>query len=276
MKLCLSFSLLPGLVLFLPLFFFSCQPEGKQVTESETPVQQIALTLPYTLPLNAQTLRGDTTITLAQDLFFKEEKSYQAFSLRQTLLPWVEQLADTTDLDVIFTCSDGYEPSMPLATVLANEGFLAYQDLDQTGQPWPDSVAEKFAPYYLVWTHLKGPEAGFHWPYGLVSIRFNQHSTEFAAATPTTEAALPGFALFKNNCMKCHSINKVGGELGPEFNYPQNITEYWDKETIWAFVRAPQSFRYNSKMPPQPGLSREDFDAIYAYLIQMKEQKIGA
>jgi cytochrome c2 len=74
--------------------------------------------------------------------------------------------------------------------------------------------------------------------------------------------------------MKCHGINKVGGVMGPEFNYPKNITEYWDTEDIWAFVQNPQSFRYSSSMPAQTDLKREGFDEIIAYLEVMKDYKL--
>jgi cytochrome c2 len=259
--------------LLIGMLCLACQEEQKTPESTPEPVSLATPSLPIMIPLGLQHVKGDTVVHIEHDLFFKKPKSYQAYSLQSTLQDWVSQLADTSGVDVIFTCTDGYAPSMPLNRVLAGDGFLAYRDMSLKGGNWPDSIHDKFTPYYLVWTHLKGPKEGFHWPYGLASLRLNLRAGEFAAALPPSEATMAGYGLFKDNCMKCHAINKVGGQLGPEFNYPRNITEYWEKETIWEFVKAPQSFRYNSKMPPQPSLQREDFEHIYAYLQSMKGQQ---
>lgn len=260
------------------LGFWGCEPTPSQTSPaavpSSTSIEEEKFSLPYTLALNSETLQGDTTVHLQKDVFFGLTKSYLAYSLQQTIGQTVAQLSDTVGVEVIFTCSDGYAPSMPLQTVLEHAGFVAYQDLDQTGQAWPDSLAAKFEPYYLVWANEQGPKAGFHWPYGLVSITFAKGEAAFADAIPMNEAVLPGYELFKNNCMKCHAINKVGGVLGPEFNHPRSITEYWSKEDIWAFAKSPQSFRYNSQMPPQAHLKREEFEAMYDYMVQMQQQKL--
>ena len=60
--------------------------------------------------------------------------------------------------------------------------------------------------------------------------------------------------------------------MGPEFNFPKSITEYWKKEDIYNFLRNPQSYRYSAKMPAVK-LSREDFEEIYGYLKAMKGVK---
>jgi cytochrome c2 len=36
------------------------------------------------------------------------------------------------------------------------------------------------------------------------------------------------YELFKKN-VTCHAINKIGGNMGPELNYPKSVTEYWNK-----------------------------------------------
>ncbi|MEL6652723.1 MAG: cytochrome c, partial [Bacteroidota bacterium] len=110
------------------------------------------------------------------------------------------------------------------------------------------------------------------WPYAVTDIRLSKAGEEFLAAMPPDEAHLEGFELFKHTCIKCHTVNKVGGSMGPELNFPRNITEYWQKEDIWAFVQSPQSFRYNSKMPPMANLEREEFELIYGYLSSMVGQ----
>ncbi|MFT4639418.1 MAG: cytochrome c2 [Verrucomicrobiales bacterium] len=66
----------------------------------------------------------------------------------------------------------------------------------------------------------------------------------------TTPKHRKGFDLFRKNCMVCHAIDGSGGTMGPELHSPRNVTEYWKEEMIPAFVKKPQSFRHNAKMPP--------------------------
>ncbi|MFK7921076.1 MAG: cytochrome c [Bacteroidia bacterium] len=244
----------------------ACTSSPETATD-KTSLEELAttsITLPYELLLEPSVLRSKTEITVPNDLVLKGEQQYQAFSLRGTLAPILAQIADTTKLELIFVCSDGYEANMKLSTALSHEGYIAFGG-------WPKSEDAKFAPYYLVWTDTNAHQnKKLVWPFAVISIRLSNLQNEFKAALPNDESLYAGFELFKQHCIKCHGINKAGGNMGPEFNYPKSITEYWQKEDVWAFIQAPQSYRYSSQMPPQVGLNRDDFEQIYAYLQGMK------
>lgn len=217
----------------------------------------------------------DTIITIEHDEFFKQKKRYKAYPLAPILKPLLAKVKDTTNLRVTFTCTDGYAPNMNLSKVLSHKAYLAVQDLDQAGlgKDWADSLANKFRPFYLVWRDALEGDAGFAWPYGVAEIRIASFFHDFADAFPLhNPSAQKGFQLFQIHCMKCHSINKIGGVMGPEFNYPKSITEYWEKEDIYNFLSNPQSFRYSAKMPAVK-LSRGEFEEIYGYLEAMKGVK---
>lgn len=217
----------------------------------------------------------DTLIIIEHDEFFKQKKTYKAYPLAPILAPLLAKVKDTTNLRVTFTCTDGYAPNMNLSKVIQNKAFLAVQDLDQAkvGKDWADSLANKFRPYYLVWQNTPEGDPSFAWPYGLAEVRIASFFYDFADAFPLHDkAAQKGFNLFQIHCMKCHSVNKIGGVMGPEFNYPKSITEYWKKEDIYQFMRNPQSYRYSAKMPAV-ALSEEEFEEIYGYLVAMKEVK---
>ena len=85
---------------------------------------------------------------------------------------------------------------------------------------------------------------------------------------------MKGFAIFKSSCIRCHSINLQGGDLGPELNAPQNVTEYWRPEILRAFIQNSTAFRYKSKMPAFPDMTAKQLDQLLAYLKHMKEHKI--
>ncbi|MEM6343800.1 MAG: cytochrome c [Bacteroidota bacterium] len=254
------------IILVAALFALTACGEKKaqKPKESVKTSTSSTLSLPHEFVLEPSVLRRKSAVKIEEDLVLKGEQSYQAFSLRRTLIPILEQLADTAKLEVIFVCSDGYEANMKLTEALRAEGFIAFEG-------WPAAQNAKFAPYYVVWADEGAAKnKKLPWPYAVTSIRLTRSEDEFMAALPPDSVHYAGFELFKQRCIKCHGINKVGGILGPELNYPKSITEYWGKEDIWAFLQAPQSYRYSSKMPPQLGLTREDFEKIYGYLVSMQ------
>ena len=267
-----------SLLLFCILYALSaCEPvanTGQAGQETLAPATEpaSAAELPITIDLTSAELQYDTTIVVPDDGFFKTKKEYRGYPLSRNLAPIIAGLADTVGLVLTFVCSDGYTVSMPYATLNGSEAFLAYRDLEAKGD-WFREVAAKFPPYYLVWPEWSGDVKQYPWPYGLLEIRITRFLEEFAAAIPQDPAVEKGFHLFTGYCIKCHSINQVGGNLGPEFNYPKNITEYWAKEDIWSFAKNPQAYRYNSKMPPVADLNREEFEEVYRYLLAMKKQK---
>ena len=210
------------------------------------------------------------------DQVSKSEKSFQGYKL----LDLIETLIDTSlwspdECVLVFECKDGYMPSLPLRLAFLREGWVAVREMGlPTGQNWAPDQEATFAPYYLIWEDTPSKGHVYPWPYGLKTLKVRKQALAYASSLPEEVPHLmEGFHLYKTSCMKCHSINKVGGNMGPELNYPKNITTYWQKEDIWEFIKAPYTYRYNAKMPPMNTLSREDFEKIYAYLKHMASRK---
>jgi len=222
----------------------------------------------------AGALPSEEELQIRNDLVLKRPIQYTGFSLQKILNEQFDlSLVDTASSTLVLVCADGYAPTMPLADALRAKGLVARAMAGDT--IWRDSLGQKFAPYYLVWEDTDTAVYNYPWPYALVSLQITSAAEQFRDALPPEEAGVAaGFALFRDKCMKCHSVNKVGGIMGPEFNYPKNITEYWEVEHMWQFVKNPQSYRYRSTMPAQKDLKREDFDAIIAYLKVMARNKI--
>ncbi len=245
------------------------------VTESTPPPDSLAAELVIDLTKLQQL--GDT-VPIKYDAFFKTAKKYIGFSL-QLLVDSIITVNkfDTTDAVAVFECVDGYRPTMPISLVLGNKkGFIATRDLDAlAGKNWIDSLDKKMKPFYLVWQDVPKDDHRFMWPYGLYAMRLVSAGTAFKDVYPfDAPEMVAGFQLFNQNCMKCHSVNKVGGVMGPEMNVPKNITEYWTDENIIAFAKNPQSFRYRSMMAPVSGVSDEEFKNILDYLKYIAKHKI--
>jgi mono/diheme cytochrome c family protein len=173
-----------------------------------------------------------------------------------------------------FVCLDGYAFHAPLSALKGGQGMLATGIQGEEG--WPSFQRGKSAltpaPFFLVW----GGEPVTRerpWPYQLVTIEVIDRSDRDATLAGDSAYAA-GRALFEGRCLSCHSINLVGGQLGPELNVPMNILEYRERDQLAAFIRSPQSFRAASPMPPQSGLSDDELSAILDYLGGMADHKV--
>jgi len=272
-------------LLLLALLLFACQPEKTDETEvsEEEMVEEVSDETAPLLEVNLAhakeegTLAATEIVTASFDPVFKRVKKYEAIPLK----PYLEKLItasnlDTANTEIIFLCKDGYNPGMALSKVMQNEPYLAIRDLDAPeGKNWMDTLQGKWPPFYLIWTNHSKGDKGYTWPYGLKYLQFKTSDGAYKAAFPLDESKIAGFELYKEKCIKCHSMNMVGGVMGPEMNVPKNITEYWKMEDIKAFVKNPYAYRYNSKMPPVVGLKEMELELIIDYIAYMKEQKIA-
>jgi mono/diheme cytochrome c family protein len=233
------------------------------------------------------TLAGATPPAVTAEIMdpvYKKPKRYAGYRLADLLRkawPDADRWA-AEGAELVFHCVDGYAPSMELARALAGDGIVAVRDLDRpAGDPWEPFAQGKQtitpAPFYLVWRGVDGADAHYKWPYQLVSLSVETFDARYARAAPPDgagDAARRGFRVFVQNCASCHSVNLVGGDLGPELNVPRNVTEYWSAEHLAAFIKAPETYRARSKMPGFGHLADAERAAIIAYLAAMRGRKI--
>ncbi|HTT07616.1 MAG TPA: c-type cytochrome [Gammaproteobacteria bacterium] len=218
------------------------------------------------------------SVTL-DDPVYQKEKTFDGFEL-QEVLGLLGPSTEGVD-EIVFQSTDGYAPSLPMSKALAHGAILAYQehgnprkwDKIRQGKAWLSP-----APFYLVWKEGKELGEEFPWPYQLIKIELVKFSSKFAKLYPAEakndSAVMRGFVDFKTNCMRCHSINLEGGDLAPELNIPQNVTEYWSRDTLKNFIANPGAFRAKSKMPPfEDVLKSGGIDDILEYLDYMKVHK---
>lgn len=208
------------------------------------------------------------------DPYYQRPKRWRALPLE----PVLRLAFPTQDLrrkEFTLRASDGYTVPIPGALLLEGGAYLAFADAEGPWEPIGPKKADP-SPWYLVWKGAAQVELGTHpRPWALASIAIESFETVFPLVVPRSKEprVLQGFAMFREQCLKCHTINQQGGHVGPELNVPKNITEYRDEKFLRAWIRNPFDFRI-SLMPPSPQLSEDELDALLAYLSSMKNSKI--
>ncbi len=276
---CFPFCYLLYFLLFLVLAFGACAEEdkmGQQLKEvaKETLAEQRIAQFDLDFLLREEHGLVAEEVLVKYDHTLKHEQKYKAYPFSvvfDSLLAlgnyeWIRS-SDPAKILVTYKCVDGYNATMTLDKALSKESYLAFTDLTSETEAWTSKMASKMPPFYLVWEEIPYDDHSLVWPYGLSKLMLTPYESTYATIMPKENLA--GFHLYETHCLKCHSLNKVGGVMGPEFNYPRNILSYWNEDDIWAFINAPKSFRYSSKMPPITYLQRAEFDEIVKYLREL-------
>ncbi|MGR9044001.1 MAG: c-type cytochrome [Gammaproteobacteria bacterium] len=224
-------------------------------------------------------------ITIKKDPVYKGTKHYQGYPLTEIIktLTLPEPYRDD-DKVIVFTAKDGYRVAMAFDDALKEQGYLAYRDHDAAaGAEWTEFKFGKQkmtpAPFYLVWPKPGLDKWRYPWPFQLTKISLEPISVYFGAAAPKSPDAdvRNGFSLFATYCIRCHSVNLAGGQVGPELNVPQNITEYFIEQALSGFILNAPAYRSGTKMPAfVDTLEPDQVRSIIHYLRHMKTEKIDA
>lgn len=215
----------------------------------------------------------------------KKEVTFKAFPAAE-LLTQVYGPDWRKSEEALFTCSDGYQPSLPVSEFSTHTGYLAFARTDDAdfSVMSPDTHEKvPMGPLYLVWENIQdaalrkqGTDPG--WPYQVTTVDLIRFVDRFPRLTPpagSPAAAQRGFLQFRKRCLSCHTINGDGGAKGVELNYPANPTEYWNADWLKKWITDPHTVRYNSEMHAfhQDAGWEADRDAVIAYLKAMAGAK---
>ncbi|MDD5151623.1 MAG: c-type cytochrome [Flavobacterium sp.] len=260
------------------LSFLSCNQKKEQKVEAIAIAQtEIKLDL---LDLQKKNKLGkDTIVTIANDPVYHKQKKYKA--VNASLL--IKNEIDLTKIDpkntkIVFECIDGYKPEMPLELFLNANSYLAFQDVDAPkGSNWEtilkDGNEMNAEPFYIVYPSVSDKDTHYKWPYNLVKMYLEPLNKSIIELYPLKNRKLEsGYVLFKNYCLTCHSINRIGGTMGPELNEPKSVTEYWKEKELVDYIVNPASFRNKVKMPTL-GITKQQSQEIVDYLKYMSENK---
>ena len=149
---------------------------------------------------------------------------------------------------IIITCTDGYQPVLKGEYFIDNKAVLAYEEVSPKNRISEDGKWTKVkmedeyvtpGPYYLVWPSVKNHKHS--WPYQIqkISVIKKTNFKQFSKIEPKANNTKEGFEIFKNKCIKCHSIKYIG----PKGN--ASVVGYRTKSYIKNRIR-----KGRGKMPP--------------------------
>jgi cytochrome c2 len=264
-------------------FFFLCfviSCKTTQTVVNDSPLEETENHLSINLvELKAKGVMPQTEVfTSESDPVYHKNKRFNAFLLKPFLQNyWNFDEIAVNDMKIVFECEDGYKPEMPLSKFLSVNSYLAISDSDAPdGRTWEQLTKNGnemiIAPFFLFYDNeVASGDKSFKRPYNLVKIHLEPaFSNELLL--PTDTRALAGYKLFNTHCKTCHSINGIGGMMGPELNSPKSVTEYWKTDDLVAFIVNPLAYRDKVKMPVL-GITTSQSQEIVTYLEYVRERK---
>jgi len=209
-----------------------------------------------------------------------EEKKYEAFSIKDVLnVVYDTQWTSDKYSDIAFIALDGYEAVSTTLKLNEEGGFMAFRDAD-IDQGWKLIGKAKVnpGPFFLVWTgNEQITSNAYPWPWQVTQInllRFeDQYPTVFPQGATLDSSAYRGFSTFRKRCLHCHSMDRMGGKIGPDLNAPQSIVAYRSERMIKEMIKHASTYRYTI-MPDHNDLSDSDLDDLYHYFqFQMAKKR---
>lgn len=268
-------SLLSLLILMIPCSVFAesivFKLHGKEVKTLDLP--------------SMKTLAGVKKLTV-NELHTDEKVVYEGIAINALLEKVYGKTLSEGD-EILFTCTDGYRPSVPLKRFSEHTGLLAFARADGKKFEFPnkDKNGEitNYGPFYLVWENMNdkalAKEGLEFWPYQLAKIdiiRFSDRFPNLAPPDKSSSQVKAGFVHFRSQCLSCHTINGEGGQKGIELNYPMSVAEYMKESVLIDWMKDPRKVRYNATMPQvNIGYANRDemIRDIAAYLKAMAKNK---
>lgn len=183
--------------------------------------------------------------------------------------------------ELLFTCQDGYQPSVPVQRVLEHRAWIAFArpgasgfEIEKTESGTKKTV--DLSPFYLVWENLDDAqirqESDYGWPYQLVGVDLIRSADRFPGLTPPPDSSpeiQAGFRAYRVHCSKCHRLNGEGGSIGPELVSGSGLVRSRDPEWLRNWIEDPANIRPGTRMPPlNPALPDRAavVDDLIAYL----------
>lgn len=187
--------------------------------------------------------------------------------------------------DLLLTRSDdGYAGLYPAEYVTAHEPILVLTVDGMTTAAWAKKTGnadlgpyligyDNFNPAWHVLTHEDRPQA----PSGILELEYKTQQQVFGPITPAARfgadsAERAGFAIAKQNCLRCHAAGPYGGtKAGLSWEILAGLAKR-DGAHFAQYVHDPKSVSPKAKMPANPQYDAATLQALTAYYSSMVKE----
>ena len=175
---------------------------------------------------------------------------------------WVWQKHNCNDCHTILGIGGYYAPDLTKVMSYRDAGWMK-RFLKDPEKVWP--AGRKMPNLHLTDQEITELTAFLGWVNG---IDTNNWPPKPVAAAAATASEKPGEAVFKaQGCSACHTINGVGGKVGPDLT---KVGGRRTKEWIEEQLKNPKSHNPDSIMPSYAKLPEKDREALADYLSGLK------
>jgi mono/diheme cytochrome c family protein len=187
-------------------------------------------------------------------------------------------IGGSSSFDLIDTlCTDGYRSHFPADYIAAHHPILVLKIDGMTPSQWAAQerqddpgpylvVYQHFVPAFHVLAHADRPQL----PTNVVRLNFSTAAATFGAIAPRGRFAADsperqGFAIAKQNCLRCHSQGPYGGTKS-SLNWDALSTWAREEPTFFAkYIHGPRGFESDARMPGNPEYNAATLAALTAY-----------
>lgn len=181
---------------------------------------------------------------------------------------------DGRDALIAAISNDGYEGHYSVAYRAAHHPFLVLKIDGKEPAQWkagPDG--EKYTPYvvsepnFVPAFHVLAHKDIAPIPYGVTGLKLYPEKATLAALQPKSggAAAMQGYRIATQNCLRCHSAGNIGGSKSP-FGWPQmGLIAQGNAAAFGKYVVRPNAVNPEANMPPNPDYDAATVAALTAY-----------